>query len=75
MSACKLPFQIGKEPAHSSSAGCPPQLQPTVLLLSDGPGGKISLRKMSHCPCTEKGDTPLIWLHSKPGGQQEGEGL
>lgn len=75
MSACKLPFQIGKQPAHSSSAGCPPQLQLTVLLLSNGPGSKISVRKTSHCTCTEKGDTPLIWLPSKPGRQQEGEGL
>ena len=71
MSACKLPVQIRKRLAHSSSAGCPPQLQLTVLLLSNGPGGKISVRKTSHCPCTEKGDTPLIWLPSKTRGQQK----
>lgn len=76
MSACKLPFQIGKQPAHSNSAGCPPQLQFTVLLLFNGPRSKISVWRTSHCPRTEKRDTPLIWLPSKTGrGQQEGEGL
>lgn len=68
MSACKLPFQIGKQPAHSNSAGCPPQLQFTVLLLFNGPRSKISVWRTSHCPRTEKRDTPLIWLPSKTGG-------
>lgn len=50
------------------SAGRPPQLQLTALLLSIGPEGKISVRETSHCTCTEKGDHTLIWLPSKPRG-------
>lgn len=69
-----------RKTAHTfNSAGCPPQLQLTVLLLSNGPEGKISVRETSHCTCTEKGDHPLGEGRSvfpqNQRGQQEGEGL
>lgn len=43
------------------SAGCPSQLQLTVLL-SNGPGGEISVRKTSLCPCSERYSSDLASL-------------
>lgn len=61
----KITFHVGKQPIHSSSAGCLPQVQPTTLLHLMGQEVK-SLRRTTHCPCTEKKGTPLVCLTSKP---------
>lgn len=61
----KITFQVGKQPVHSSSAGCLPQVQPTTLLHLMGQEVK-SLRRTARCPCTEKKGTSLVCLTSKP---------